>query len=141
MTILQIYCVQRIGPANPHWAIYYFKAIVHSPNHKQVWLPRVDVTRVCLQESQLQINPHGIVALGPELDLDAPHGRDKLGQSTRAEATAWDAPSGRERIRWGQYVTWLSGAAGNFEIGSALLILYIYYCDVWSGRVCCYVLF
>ncbi|KAK2190730.1 hypothetical protein NP493_71g01001 [Ridgeia piscesae] len=40
------------------------------------------------QESQLQINPHGIVALGPELDLDAPHGRDKLGQSTRAEATA-----------------------------------------------------
>ena len=31
MTILQIYCVQRIGPANPHWAIYYFKAIVHNP--------------------------------------------------------------------------------------------------------------
>ena len=29
MTILQIYCVQRIGPANPHWAIYYIKAIVH----------------------------------------------------------------------------------------------------------------
>ena len=32
MTILQIYCVQRIGPANPHWAIYYFKGIVHNPN-------------------------------------------------------------------------------------------------------------
>ena len=31
MTILQIYCVQRIGPANSHWAIYYFKAIVHNP--------------------------------------------------------------------------------------------------------------
>ena len=29
MTILHINCVQRIGPANPHWAIYYFKAIVH----------------------------------------------------------------------------------------------------------------
>ena len=26
-TILQIYCVQRIGPANPHWAIYYFKPV------------------------------------------------------------------------------------------------------------------
>ena len=34
MTILQIYCVQRIGPANPHWAIYYFKAIVHNPNQE-----------------------------------------------------------------------------------------------------------
>ena len=33
MTILQIYCVQRIGPANPHWAIYYFKAIVHNSNY------------------------------------------------------------------------------------------------------------
>ena len=32
MTTLQIYCVQRIGPANPHWAIYYFKAIVDNPN-------------------------------------------------------------------------------------------------------------
>ena len=32
MTILQIYCVQRLGPANPHWAIYYFKAILHNPN-------------------------------------------------------------------------------------------------------------
>ena len=32
MTILQIYCVQQIRPANPHWAIYYFKAIVHNRN-------------------------------------------------------------------------------------------------------------
>ena len=34
MIILHIYCVQRIGPANPHWAIYSFKAIVH--HHNQV---------------------------------------------------------------------------------------------------------
>ena len=34
MTIVQTYCVQRIGPANPHWTIYYFKAIAH--NHNQV---------------------------------------------------------------------------------------------------------
>ena len=33
MPILQIYCVQRIGPVNPYWAIHYFKAIVHNPNH------------------------------------------------------------------------------------------------------------
>ena len=34
MTILQIYCVQRIGPANPHWAIdlFFYKIIVHKPN-------------------------------------------------------------------------------------------------------------
>ena len=38
MTILQIYCVQRIGPANPHWAIYYFKAIVHNPNQVIIYV-------------------------------------------------------------------------------------------------------
>ncbi len=32
MTTLQIYCAQRIGPANPHWAIYYIKANVPGPN-------------------------------------------------------------------------------------------------------------
>ena len=40
MTILQIYCVglQRIGPGNPHWVIYYFKAIVHNPNQVIVYV-------------------------------------------------------------------------------------------------------
>ena len=38
MTILQMYCVQRIGPANPHWAIYYFKAIVHNPNQVIIYV-------------------------------------------------------------------------------------------------------
>ena len=38
MTILQIYCVQRIGPANPHWAIYYFKAIVHNRNQVIIYV-------------------------------------------------------------------------------------------------------
>ena len=38
MTILQIYCVQRIGPANPHWAIYYFKAIEHNPNQVIIYV-------------------------------------------------------------------------------------------------------
>ena len=32
LTVLQIYCVQRIGLANPYWAIYYFTAIAHNPN-------------------------------------------------------------------------------------------------------------
>ena len=38
MTILQIYCVQRIGPTNQHWAIYYFKAIVHNPNQVIIYV-------------------------------------------------------------------------------------------------------
>ena len=38
MTILQIYCVQRLGPANPHWAIYYFKAILHNPNQVIIYV-------------------------------------------------------------------------------------------------------
>ena len=38
MTILQIYCVQRIGPANPHWTIYYFKAIVYNPNQVIIYV-------------------------------------------------------------------------------------------------------
>ena len=38
MTILHIYRVQRIGPANPHWAIYYFKAIVHNPNQVIIYV-------------------------------------------------------------------------------------------------------
>ena len=38
MTVLQIYCVQRIGPANPHWAIYNFKAIVHNPNQVIIYV-------------------------------------------------------------------------------------------------------
>ena len=38
MTILQIYCIQRIGPANPHWAIYYFKAIAHNPNQIVIYV-------------------------------------------------------------------------------------------------------
>ena len=38
MTNLQIYCVQRIGPANPHWAIYYFKAIVHNLNQVIIYV-------------------------------------------------------------------------------------------------------
>ncbi len=28
------------------------------------------------QESHLQINPHGIVAIGPDIDFNAPHNRD-----------------------------------------------------------------
>ena len=38
MNILQIYFVQRIDPANPHWAIYYFKAIVHNPNQVIIYV-------------------------------------------------------------------------------------------------------
>ena len=38
MTILQIYCVQRIGPANAPSAIYYFKAIVHNPNQVIIYV-------------------------------------------------------------------------------------------------------
>ena len=38
MTTLQIYCVQRIGPANPHWAIYYIKANVHGPNQVIIYV-------------------------------------------------------------------------------------------------------
>ena len=38
MAILHIYCVQRIGPANPHWAIYYFKAIVYNPNRVIIYV-------------------------------------------------------------------------------------------------------
>ena len=38
MTILQIYCVQRIGPANPHCVINYFKAIVHNPNQVIIYV-------------------------------------------------------------------------------------------------------
>ena len=40
MTILHIYCVQRIGPANPHWDIYYFKAIVHNPNQVIIYVKK-----------------------------------------------------------------------------------------------------
>ena len=36
MTILQIYCAQRIGPANPHWAIYCFKT--EQPKMKSIRL-------------------------------------------------------------------------------------------------------
>ena len=38
MTILQIYCVQCIGPANPHWAIYYFKATAQNPNQVIIYV-------------------------------------------------------------------------------------------------------
>ena len=38
MTILQINCVKQIGPANPHWAIYYFKTIVHNPNQVVIYV-------------------------------------------------------------------------------------------------------
>ena len=38
MTILQIYCVQRICPANPHRTIYYFKAIVHNRNEVIIYV-------------------------------------------------------------------------------------------------------
>ncbi len=30
--------------------------------------------------SHTTINPHGIVAIGPALDYEAPHGREHLGQ-------------------------------------------------------------
>ena len=30
---------------------------------------------VYMQESQTSVNPHGIVAIGPELDFSAPHNR------------------------------------------------------------------
>ena len=30
---------------------------------------------VCIQESHTGINPHGIVAIGPDLDFTAPHDR------------------------------------------------------------------
>jgi len=29
-------------------------------------------------ESQRQVNPTGVVPLGPQIDFDAPHGRDRL---------------------------------------------------------------
>ena len=38
MIILQICCVQRIGPANPHWAINYFKTILHNPNQVVIYV-------------------------------------------------------------------------------------------------------
>ena len=40
MTSLQVYCVQRIGPANPHWVIYYFKAIAHNPNQVIIYVKK-----------------------------------------------------------------------------------------------------
>ena len=49
MTILQIYCVQRIGPANPHWAIYYFKAIVHNPNQVIIYVKKIKTINVLTQ--------------------------------------------------------------------------------------------
>ena len=47
MTILQIYCVQRIGPANPHWAIYYLKAIVHNPNQVIIYVKNAFFLNFC----------------------------------------------------------------------------------------------
>ena len=46
----------------------------------------VDMTHIKRHyyESHETINPTRIVPVGPELDLDAPHGRDALGP-------AWDA--------------------------------------------------
>ena len=32
----------------------------------------------CMQESHRQINPTGIVAIGPELDYFTPHGRETM---------------------------------------------------------------
>jgi glutathionyl-hydroquinone reductase len=33
------------------------------------------------------MNPHRIVPIGPELDWEAPHGRDRLGMAVRRAAT------------------------------------------------------
>ena len=47
MTILQIYCIQRIGPANPHWAIYYIKIIVHNPNQVIIYVKMLFLNHKC----------------------------------------------------------------------------------------------
>ena len=47
MIILQIYCVQRFGPANPHWAFYNFKAIVQNPNQVIIYVKNVFLNHKC----------------------------------------------------------------------------------------------
>ena len=38
VTILHIYCMQGISPANPHWAIYCFKTFAHNANQVIIYV-------------------------------------------------------------------------------------------------------
>ena len=67
MTILEIHCVQHMGPANPHWAIYYFKAIVHNRNQVIIYVKyirpcHVGLTRHTVSLIHITLNHSGYLS-------------------------------------------------------------------------------
>ena len=65
VTLLQIYSVQRIGPANPNWAIYYFKAIVHNPNEVIIYVNNASFKTidVLTQQSVISYNTQPTISM------------------------------------------------------------------------------